>query len=124
MAKNALDRYTPEEIGAVCTKLATSVASTWKLSRTELQILLGLQNDLDDAADSRGALPDAVVERLGLLLGIDRAACTLFQDRDRATAYLRKANSALDGESAMTIMLRGSIEDLYRIIRFLLARLN
>ena len=124
MAENGLDSYSAEQIGTVCKKLATAIASTWKLSRNELQTLLGLERDLSDTANARGALPDPVVERLGLLIGIDRAVCSLMQDRDRATAYLRKPNSALDGESAMGIMLRGSIEDLYRIRLFLEVRLN
>lgn len=88
-----------------------------------MHALLGIETDIADLAAELDPLPADVIERLSLLLGIDRAACTLMPDRSRATAYLRRPNTELDGESVMTIMLRGSMQDLYTVRRNLEARL-
>lgn len=122
MIENPLDRFTDKQIADVCSKLAAGIVSAWRLSESESATLLGIDN-LGKVFAEQHAVPDLVIERLSLLVGIDRAACSLLSDRERATLYLRKPNSSLDGLSAMTIMLQGSVDNLYAVRRFLEAKL-
>jgi len=123
VADNPLHGYSPAKIASVCSELTHAFASEWQLTVDELRALLGPDVDLGALLDASIDVPDAVLYRLGLLVGIDRAACSLLPDRQRATAFLRKPNAALNGKSVLSIMLQGSIEDIESVHRFLNARL-
>lgn len=120
---NTLDRYLDEDVASVCGKLVDALASDWNLTHEELCVLLGPDADVDALLTEPTLVPDTVVYRLGLLMGIDHAACVLLPIRKRATDYLRKPNAELGGKSAMSLMLRGSEKDLVEVHRFLSARL-
>ncbi len=124
MTKNRLGRYSDKKTAIVCAKLVRALFSEWKLSRDQFEILLGPDADIELLLAEPNVVPDTVIERIGLLVEIDKAACSLLPVRNRATEYLFKPNPALNGESAMSIMLRGSVADLESIYRFLLAELT
>ncbi len=121
--KSRLSCYSDKKIASVCAKLVRALFSEWKLSRDQFEILLGPDADFESLISEPNVVPDTVIERIGLLVEIDKAACSLLPVRNRATDYLFKRNPALNGESAMSIMLRGSVADLELIYRFLLAEL-
>jgi uncharacterized protein (DUF2384 family) len=50
--------------------------------------------------------------RMAILLGIHKALRYLFSDPARGYAWIHKPNAALDGRSALDIMLRGEMADL------------
>ena len=116
---NPLDRYPDKEVASVCGKLVGGLASDWMLTHDELCVLLGPDADVDALLAKPTFVPKTVIDRVGLLIGIDSAACTLLPIRKRATDYLRKPNPELNGQSAMSIMLQGSEKDLESVHRFL-----
>lgn len=124
LVENPLGRYSEAKVASVCGELVGALASEWELTDDELSILLGPDANVDALLAEPTSVPDTVIDRIGLLIGIDRAACTLLPIRDRATAFLRKPNTELNGKSAMSIMLRGSVEDIETVHRFLNAKLG
>ena len=59
------------------------------------------------------------LERVSYIAGIYKALHLLFPQPDQANAWLKKPNSAFAGQSALDVMLAGSIVDLARVRRYL-----
>jgi len=57
--------------------------------------------------------------RLSNLLGIHKALRILFSDPKRGYAWVRAANAAFGGRTALDIMLGGELTDLMRVRRYL-----
>jgi len=121
--KDLLKKYSDEEIAAVCRKIIAGLVQEWTLTESELRTLLGPGCSPNELNTGAVKLSDNAIERIGLLVGIHAASYSLLPDRKRAASYLRKANSELDGDSALSIMLRGSIDDLETVWRYLESRL-
>lgn len=72
-------------------------------------------------ANGAPAFPHDRLERLSLVLGIWKGLRTLFKDDTTAERWLKSANTDLPfaGESPLATMLRGSINDLYAVRRYI-----
>ena len=57
--------------------------------------------------------------RLSILLGIHKSLRILFSDNHRAYEFVKRANDAFDGDSALDIMMGGQMTDLFRIRHYL-----
>ncbi|GAA4039580.1 DUF2384 domain-containing protein [Sphingomonas rosea] len=57
--------------------------------------------------------------RLSNLLGIHKALRILFTDPQRGYAWVKAANAAFGGTSALGVMLGGELTDLMRVRRYL-----
>ncbi|MCB1740173.1 MAG: DUF2384 domain-containing protein [Gammaproteobacteria bacterium] len=57
--------------------------------------------------------------RLSNLMGIHKALRLIFRDANQCYAWIRKANTAFDGRSALQVMLDGELTDLMRVRRYL-----
>jgi hypothetical protein len=57
--------------------------------------------------------------RLSNLMGIHKALRIIFQEPQRGYAWIKAANEAFDGRSALAIMLGGDLTDLMRVRRYL-----
>jgi Protein of unknown function (DUF2384) len=60
-----------------------------------------------------------LVARMSNLLGIHKALRLLFSDPERGYRWVRAANDAFAGRSALEVMLGGQITDLMRVRRYL-----
>jgi hypothetical protein len=94
----------------------------WDVTDAEASVLLG---DLSPRTFQRwkaGHLGRAgvdLVTRMSNLLGIHKALRLLFEDATRGYRWVRAANAAFGGKSALTVMLGGQITDLMRVRRYL-----
>lgn len=100
------------------------LAEEWQLSEAEQMILLGSPAAADFQDWRRGDIATAngdVLERISLLLGIDRAIRTLLSDDERANLWIRAPNSAplFGGRSALDHMLDGGVAGLWRVRAYL-----
>lgn len=114
--------FSEHELGSVALKAFFSLAEAWQLTREEAQVLLGSPSESTYYRWRQGkvsALPRDTLERISVLIGIYKALHILLPEPDRANAYPRRANSDFDGESALDIMLQGSVDSLYRVRRYL-----
>jgi hypothetical protein len=57
--------------------------------------------------------------RLSNLLGIHKALRLIFVEPERGYRWVRAANAAFDGRSALDVMLDGDLVDLMRVRRYL-----
>jgi hypothetical protein len=101
-----------------------NVAVEWGLSVEQQRVLLG---DVASStyhkwkAEAVGALSYDQLERLSLVLGIYKALKLLFADDAGAVRWLKAANTDVPfaGGSPFDRMLRGSIDDLCTVRRYL-----
>lgn len=57
--------------------------------------------------------------RLSNLMGIHKALRIIFREPQRGYGWIRRANAAFAGQSALDIMLGGELTDLMRVRRYL-----
>jgi Protein of unknown function (DUF2384) len=111
-------------LGAAGLRTFLGIADEWQLPVASRRLLLGGIGEStyhkwktgDVGTPSRDQL-----ERLSLLLGIYKALRLLFSDDATGIRWLKAANVEHDfgGQSPLDRMLRGSIEDLYSVRRYL-----
>lgn len=105
---------TDEEAGALA-RTTVNLLKAWKLSDTEACTLLGDMSARTWARWKDGAIGRVDRDlrmRMAHLMGIHKGLRYLFRDAARGYAWIRKANAAFGGLSALDLMLRGEISDL------------
>ena len=111
-------------LSAPAIRLFLNVADAWGLNVAERRVLLG---DIARAtyhnwqSGKVGTLGRDQIERVSLVLGIHKALRLLFADDGAALRWLRSANRdiAFAGRSPLDRALRGGIDDLYTVRRYL-----
>lgn len=94
----------------------------WQLTDPQACILLG---DLAPRTYQRwktgqyGRVSVDLIDRMSNLLGIHKALRLLFNDPQRGYEWIKAANTAFAGESALQVMLNGRLTDLMRVRRYL-----
>ena len=111
-------------LGAAGMRTFLAIADEWQLTVATRRVLLGGIGEStyhkwklgDVGAPSRDQL-----ERLSLLLGIYKALRLLFSDDATGVRWLKAHNTDPDfaGQSPLDRLVRGSIEDLYVVRRYL-----
>lgn len=94
----------------------------WQLNDAEARVLLGDMAPRTWArwkAGGAGRIDRDLRARMAILMGIHKALRYLFADPARGRAWLRRPSTALDGQSALGVMLRGEITDLIDIRAYL-----
>jgi uncharacterized protein (DUF2384 family) len=118
----SLDAFEPERVSAVAVKAFFNLAREWALGRDARIVLLGspsVRTYYRWRAGQVAALPRDTLERISVLLGIYKALHILFPTAERANAWLRRPNEAFGGETALDVMLKGRVDHLYRVRRYL-----
>ena len=91
------------------------LAALWSLSIDEARVLLGQPSRArlyNWKAGKVSGLPHDTVQRISYLLGIHKALQILYSDPALADAWVRRANAAFGGQSALERMLAGDVSDL------------
>lgn len=118
----ALGTYDPARVGSVALKAFFNLAHEWELGRDEQIILLGgpsVRTYYRWKAGGAATLPRDTLERISVLLGIYKALHILLPARERANSWVKRANKAFGGETALEVMLKGRVDHLYRVRRYL-----
>ena len=114
--------YDPAEVDRVALKAFFGLVEEWQLGRDEAITLLGRPSERTYYRWRDGkvaSLPADTLERISVMLGIYKAAHVLLPDPERANAYMRRPNTAFVGKSALDVMLKGRVENLYQVRRHL-----
>ena len=117
-----LSDFDPAEVDAVALKAFFNLAAEWKLRSDEQITLLGAPSERTYyrwRAGSVSGLPKDTLERISVLLGIYKAINILLPVRERAAAWTRRPNKAFGGETALEVMLKGRVDNLYQVRRYL-----
>ncbi len=118
----SLEAFEPARVSAVALKAFFSLAREWQLERAEQITLLGgpsVRTYYRWRSGQAPVLPRDTLERISVLLGIYKALHVLFPVPERANAWLRRPNEAFGGSTALDVMLKGRVDHLYRVRRYL-----
>jgi hypothetical protein len=99
-----------------------NLAVLWELTDEQAAILMGNISVRTYRRWKVGDLGRAgidVAARLSNLMGIHKALRLLFREPVREYCWIRRANDAFTGASALDILLGGQINDIMRVRRYL-----
>lgn len=118
----SLARFDSRQVDSVALKAFFNLAAEWNLGVEEQLVLLGRPGKRTlyrwKAGEVAG-LPADTLERISVLLGVYKALEILLPVPMRGQAWLRRANEAFGGRSALEVMLGGKVDDLYQVRRHL-----
>jgi uncharacterized protein (DUF2384 family) len=120
-ARPDLPSITDEEAAALA-RTTVNLFLVWQLSDIEARALLG---DMAQRTWARwkegriGRIDRDLRARMAILMGVHKGLCYLFSDPARGYDWIRKPNAALNGKSALDIMMRGEITDLIDLRNYL-----
>ncbi|MBR9793034.1 MAG: DUF2384 domain-containing protein [Gammaproteobacteria bacterium] len=111
-----------EKVAQVAMSTFFKIMSAWDVSAEDQRILLGMPSEITFYHWKNGEvsnLPNDTLERISYILGIYKALTTLFSTGKQANQWPLKRNKAFNHESALDVMLKGSITHLREVRRFL-----
>lgn len=97
------------------------IARRWALTTEDQIRLLGSpgRSTFFKWKKEGGALPPDTEERISHILAIWKALRILFTVDDRADAWMQRPNSFFDGQTALDVMLRGKVADIFEVRQYL-----
>ena len=114
-------QFTPAEVQAM-QRAFVNLAERWDITDEQAAVLMG---DISVRTFRRwkvGDLGRAGVDtaaRLSNLMGIHKALRLLFKEPARGYGWIKRANDAFGGATALEVMLGGNLTDLMRVRRYL-----
>lgn len=103
-------------------RAVVNLGARWDLSDDHMAALLGGVSSRTYARWKTGQLGRAGIDtaaRMSNLMGIHKALRLLFKDAARGYSWIKKANDAFGGKTALDVMLGGQLTDLMRVRRYL-----
>ena len=121
-SNEAASDLTREEACAAA-RAIVNLLDKWQLTDDQARQILGGMPQRTWArwkAGDIGRIDRDLATRLSLLLGIHKALrCMFGRSVERAYAWVKADNDAFGGQSALQVMLRGQIIDLYGVRQYL-----
>ncbi len=99
-----------------------NLATVWGLTDDQAAVLMG---DISVRTFQRWKVGDLgragvdVAARLSNLMGIHKALRLLFKEATRGYGWVKRANDAFGGMTALDVMLGGQMTDIMRVRRYL-----
>ncbi|MFC6673255.1 antitoxin Xre/MbcA/ParS toxin-binding domain-containing protein [Marinobacterium aestuariivivens] len=121
-ARDILDQKDPKVVSNTALKVFFNIAKEWGLSSQDEMTLLGdpARSTFYKWRNGDGpVIPKDTLERISYVMGIYKALRLLFPTEDQANAWPRKPNRDFGGESALGVMLKGSVINLADVRRYL-----
>lgn len=114
------DPITDAEAAAMF-RAAINMFAKWDITDEQASVLLDLpvRSYRRWKAGEQGRIDRDGKARLSNLMGIHKALRHFFREADRAYKWIKAANDAFQGRSALDIMLGGELTDLMRVRRYL-----
>lgn len=113
--------YAPREIEAM-QRAVIALFARWGVSDAEAGTILG---DISAKtfrrwkAGETGRVNRDLADRLSLLLGVHKALRMIYADPQRGYDWMRRPNAVFGGISPLALLLRGGMEDIIRLRRYL-----
>lgn len=112
----------PANLNAVALKLFAGIMSEWGVRAKDARVLLGNPPETTyfkwlKSGDAK--LGRDTLERISHLQNIYKSLRIIFPSAEQANAWVHKSNDAFNGQSALAVMLQGSILDLHRVHAYL-----
>lgn len=107
----------------VAIKMFINITSAeWQLPEKAMRTLLGEPSRstfFNWRTGKVSSLSKDTLERISYIAGIYKSLKILFPNVSQANDWIKKPNAAFNGQSALEVMLAGSIVDLARVRRYL-----
>ena len=113
--------FTPGEVQAM-QRAFVNLAERWGITDEQAAVLMGDISVRTFRRWKAGDLGRAGVDtaaRLSNLMGIHKALRLLFKEPARGYGWIRRANDAFGGDTALEVMLGGQLTDIMRVRRYL-----
>ncbi|MGB1238567.1 MAG: MbcA/ParS/Xre antitoxin family protein [Pseudomonadales bacterium] len=124
-AQDILAQQDPKRVSHTALKVFFNIAAAWQLSSQQEMTLLGApaRSTFYKWRSGEGpVVPRDTLERISYVMGIYKALRLLFPTEAQANAWPQKNNRDFDGESALAVMLKGSVINLADVRRYLDAK--
>lgn len=110
-----------QEEGAAMFRAVLNLFGRWGLTDEQSAILLDmpLRSFRRWKAEGPGRVSRDGRARLSNLMGIHKALRIIFTEAPRGYAWIKAANDAFGGASALEVMLGGELTDIMRVRRYL-----
>ena len=111
-----------DEEGAALARAAINLFRHWGVTDRAACILLGGISPRTYSRWKDGDIGRLTVDqktRLSVLMGIHKALRMLFTDQERVHGWIKKSNAAFGGQSALDVMQRGYLTDMFRVRHYL-----
>ena len=114
------DRISEAE-GAAMFRAALTLFGKWRLTDDQAAVLLDMpvRTYRRWKLEGPGRLSRDARARLSNLMGIHKSLRIVFAEAQRGYDWIRAANTAFSGASALQVMLGGELTDLMRVRRYL-----
>jgi hypothetical protein len=114
------DPVTQDEAGAMF-RAALNLFAKWELTDEQAATLLDMQlrSYRRWKVEGAGRISRDGRARLSNLMGIHKALRLIFTEPQRGYAWIKAANEAFDGATALDVMLGGELTDIMRVRRYL-----
>ncbi len=110
-----------DDEAAAMFRAAVNLFRLWRITDEEAAVLIDLpaRTYARWKAGGVGRISRDGKARLSNLMGIHKALRLIFTEPQRGYDWIKRANTAFDGKSALDIMLGGELTDLMRVRRLL-----
>ncbi|WP_422057880.1 MbcA/ParS/Xre antitoxin family protein [Sphingomonas sp.] len=110
-----------QEEAAAMFRAALNLFGKWELTDEQAATLLDMpvRSYRRWKVDGPGRISRDGRARLSNLMGIHKALRLIFTESQRGYAWIKAANDAFGGASALTVMLGGELTDIMRVRRYL-----
>lgn len=114
------DPISPDE-GAAAFRAVLNLFGKWDVTDEQAATLLDMtaRTFARWKAEGPGRISRDGRARLSNLLGIHKALRIIFHEPERGYQWIKAANTAFGGESALDVMLGGELTDIMRVRRYL-----
>ena len=122
MSTNVLHNGSSKGVSQTALKVFFNITRSWGLNAQEERILLGEPATSTFYKWRKGesaTLSRDTLERISYVMGIYKALRLLFPTEEQANAWPQKPSRDFGNESALNIMLKGSITNLAHVRRYL-----
>lgn len=119
--REALTSPITDDEAAAMFRAVLNLFRLWRMTDDEAATLLDLppRTYARWKAGALGRIDRDGKARLSNLMGIHKALRIIFREPQRGYAWMRAANEAFGGRSALDVMLGGELTDLMRVRRYL-----
>lgn len=117
-----LEKTDPKEVSSTGLKVFFNITRAWGLKAQDERTLLGdpASSTFYKWKNGEGpVVPKDTLERISYVMGIYKALRILFPTEEQARAWPKKSNRYFGGDSAMSVMLKGSVTNLADVRRYL-----
>ncbi|SOB75137.1 Protein of unknown function [Marinobacter sp. LV10R510-11A] len=121
-AREFLEDKDPKIVSHTALEIFFNITKSWGLKAQEERILLGdpASSTFYKWRNGEGpAISKDTLERISYVMGVYKSLRLLFPTESQANAWPKKENRDFNGESAMNVMLKGSVANLIHVRRYL-----